>query len=503
MGESVCNGRMMSMIGDAGGRYRSHYGLRIRPMNELPLNALRAFAAVYAHGGVRAAARELGMSSVSRHLAELDRWLGVPLLRASTGRGALVFTPQGEALGRATLAGLRGIEQAVAALRETRPAHAVTLSTHRRSRSAGCCRACPRWRRRIRRSSCRCRWNSDWMHWTMVASTLRSAWGRAHAPALHAEPLMDDALYPVMSPALWQVSGRPSKPARLADLRLLHDRDPQAAWEAWRSVHGPAKLALQGGARYTSSDLVLRAAMQGQGVALARHRLAADDVANGSLLRQFGELDVPLGVSYWIVRPPANHRAGRSAAVIDWLRWQAAGARLRDQPRASAPSTNCCSCAAFNAPDCRAISRPCRNMMSVGMLRMLKREATCGCASVSSLASRRRGSNLPAACTNTRTKPTHRPRAVPEIHQHRQVAAAGDRVEVRRGQCRRMAVEQGLLAAAAVRVFGDPFGRHAVERAAVRAGDGQGGAHHRGLRQQDMPVRWRRPWAVQAEPGAD
>jgi LysR family glycine cleavage system transcriptional activator len=30
-------------------------------MKELPLNALRAFALVYAHGGVRAAARELGI----------------------------------------------------------------------------------------------------------------------------------------------------------------------------------------------------------------------------------------------------------------------------------------------------------------------------------------------------------------------------------------------------------------------------------------------------------
>jgi LysR family glycine cleavage system transcriptional activator len=107
-------------------------------------------------------------------------------------------------------------------------------------------------------------------------------------------------------------------------MRLLHDRDPQAAWELWRKSYGPAKLALQGGARYTSSDLVLRAAMQGLGVALARHRLAADDVANGSLLRPFGELNVALGPAYWIVRPLSKPRLA-VAAVIDWLHWQAAG----------------------------------------------------------------------------------------------------------------------------------------------------------------------------------
>jgi LysR family glycine cleavage system transcriptional activator len=295
-------------------------------MNELPLNALRAFAMVHAHGGVRAAARELGMahSSVSRHLGELDRWLGVPLLRASAGRGALVFTPQGDALGRATLAGLREIEQAVAALRETRPAHAVTLSTSPSVANRWLLPRLPALEMAHPKIelSVQVEQRLDALDDGRVDLAIRM--GPGPWPGLHAEPLMDDALYPVMSPALWQSCGRPSKPAQLAGLRLLHDRDPQAAWELWRQRHGPAKLALQGGARYTSSDMVLRAAMQGQGVALARHRLAADDVANGSLRRPFGEFSVPLGPSYWIVQPPAKPRAA-VAAVIDWLRWQAAG----------------------------------------------------------------------------------------------------------------------------------------------------------------------------------
>ena len=294
-------------------------------MNKLPMNALRAFAMVYAHGGVRAAARELGVahSSVSRHLAELDRWLGVPLLRAAAGRGAVAFTPQGEALGRATLAGLRTIEQAVAALRETRPAHAVTLSTSPSfaihwllPRLPALEKAHPKIELSVQVEQ-----RLDALDDGRIDLAIRM--GEGPWRELHAEPLMDDALYPVMSPVLWQASGRPSKPAQLAGLRLLHDRDPQAVWELWRQVHGPAKLALQGGARYTSSDLVLRAAMQGQGVALARHRLAVDDVANGSLVRPFGELSVPLGPSYWIVRPPAKPRPA-VAAVIDWLHWQAA-----------------------------------------------------------------------------------------------------------------------------------------------------------------------------------
>ena len=192
-------------------------------MNELPLNALRAFAMVYAHGGVRAAARELGMahSSVSRHLGELDRWLGVPLLRTAAGRGALVFTPQGEALGRATLAGLREIEQAVASLRETRPAHAVTLSASPSfairwllPRLPALEKAHPKIELSVQVEQ-----RLDALDDGRIDLAIRM--GQGPWPALHAEPLMDDALYPVMSPALWQASGRPSRPAQLAGLRLL------------------------------------------------------------------------------------------------------------------------------------------------------------------------------------------------------------------------------------------------------------------------------------------
>src|SRR5258708_37326435 len=82
-------------------------------------------------------------------------------------------------------------------------------------------------------------------------------------------------------------------------LRLLHDRDPHASWEAWRRAYGPPALDVRRGPRFTSSDLVLRAAAQGQGVALARHRLAQDDLATGALLRPVAGRSVDLGPAYW------------------------------------------------------------------------------------------------------------------------------------------------------------------------------------------------------------
>ena len=295
-------------------------------MRDLPLTALRAFAAIYQTGGVRPAARALQVthSSVSRHLRELEAWLGVPLVGKREGTRSLVPTPQGEALGQAALASLGELERAVASIREARRGNATTIFTT---------------------PSFAARWllprlpdleaDLPWIELSVVVeqrlagppelgSDLAIRMGRGPWPGLACEPFMDDALFPVMSPGYREQAGRPGDPGQLTGLRLLHDRDPNASWEKWAAVHGPAGLDLRTGPRFASSDLVLRAASQGLGVALARERLAADDIASGALVRPFGALRVGLDDAYWIVVPETAPPRATVAAVIDWLKSRAA-----------------------------------------------------------------------------------------------------------------------------------------------------------------------------------
>lgn len=296
-------------------------------MQDLPLNALRVFALACTHGGVRAAARELGIahSSVSRHLAELEAWLGVPLAREKgAGRRGWAPTPQGEALGKAVLAGLLDIEAATRAVRETRSPFAVTISSTPSFAARWLLPRLPALERAHPRIELTVLVNQHVEDLHADGIDLAVRMGAGPWPGLHCEALMDDALYPVMSPALWKEVGRPSRPQALSSLRLLHDRDPQAGWERWRQRFGPASLNLQRGPRFASSDLLLRAAAQGQGVALARHRLAADDVAAGLLVRPFGARELRVENAYWIVRPnrPVRHAV---ATIVRWLAEQAVG----------------------------------------------------------------------------------------------------------------------------------------------------------------------------------
>ncbi len=294
-------------------------------MQELPLNALRAFAAVYSHRGVRAAARELGIahSSISRHLVELSRWVGVPLVRPSRGRGGIIFTPQGEALGRATLAGLRGIEQAATSVREARSSRSVTISAAPSFAARWLLPRLPALETAHPRIEVSVIVEQKLIDPDAGGVDLAVRMGRGPWPGVRVEPLMDDALYPVMSPDFWKKSGRPGRPRDLVGLRLLHDRDPSASWEAWRRAHGPGSLDVRKGPRFASSDLVLRAALQGQGVALARHRLAMDELGSGQLLRPIGSAEVALGTAYWLVLSERPRVRPATTAVIAWLRQQA------------------------------------------------------------------------------------------------------------------------------------------------------------------------------------
>jgi DNA-binding transcriptional LysR family regulator len=59
------------------------------------------------------------------------------------------------------------------------------------------------------------------------------------------------------------------------------------------------------------------------GVALARDRLAADEISAGRLARPFGDVSVALPRAYWLVLPSGGTRRPAEKATAAWLRKQA------------------------------------------------------------------------------------------------------------------------------------------------------------------------------------
>ncbi|MBA3668107.1 MAG: LysR family transcriptional regulator [Sphingomonas sp.] len=290
-------------------------------MRNLPLNGLRVLAATLEAGGIRAAARLLGLSPsvVHRHMRELEARIGVSLVERGGGR--LRFTPAGQRLGRIAAQTLGELAVGVEATREDRRPNEVVISTTESfaelwllPRLAAFTEARGRFAVSIKTGQRLSRIPAD----ADIAIRLTSYVDDSQ-PA--AEPLMSDVMVPVLAPDLARSAGLLAEPRDILTLPLIHDRDPQVSWLRWCGALGIDSALARSGTRMTSSALVQSAAALGMGAGLARRRMAEASIAAGRLV-ELTKFAVPIGSAYWIVRRPVPRAAEQ--LVLDWLKREAA-----------------------------------------------------------------------------------------------------------------------------------------------------------------------------------
>ena len=285
------------------------------------LNALRAFEAVARLGSVTAAAEELHVTAgaVSRQIKLLEADLGVVLLERD-GRGIRLsaagkrcwigLAPAFEQIA-ATVDGMRQRPRRNDLVVSVEPVFAASWLLHRLERFRG---------------------REPGIDITIDASTRRAEPARLNADlvidygrlgdteGVHADKLLEEEIFPVCSPAL---AGRHGGRQGLSGATLLHyDAAPRSwDWPDWSSfldTIGLAGIDAQRGPRFVAGTLVMDAARQGQGIALATTSIAHDDMANGSLVRPLAE-SLATDCGYWLLAPAARAARPDVAAFRDWL----------------------------------------------------------------------------------------------------------------------------------------------------------------------------------------
>jgi LysR family transcriptional regulator, glycine cleavage system transcriptional activator len=146
--------------------------------------------------------------------------------------------------------------------------------------------------------------------------------GRGLYPGLRVERLFGEALLPVCNPDLQRGAHPLQQPEDLRHHVLLHD-DDYAGWELWLGLAGVEGIDARRGPIFTDSGMVVQAAAEGQGVALARRRLAAGDLAAGRLIQPF-DVTIPHDLAYYLVCPEATAGQPKIAAFREWLLAEAA-----------------------------------------------------------------------------------------------------------------------------------------------------------------------------------
>jgi LysR family glycine cleavage system transcriptional activator len=146
--------------------------------------------------------------------------------------------------------------------------------------------------------------------------------GDGNWPGLDAIELSGERLFAVCSPKLLSGRRRIGKPADLLNLPLIH-LDNRKDWTRWLRAVGVDDGEVMHGPVLNRASMVIDAAINGQGVALARTTLAAWDLIHGRLVRPFPDT-LPLSKTYWIVCPRATTATPKIVTFRNWLLAEAA-----------------------------------------------------------------------------------------------------------------------------------------------------------------------------------
>ena len=137
----------------------------------------------------------------------------------------------------------------------------------------------------------------------------------------------EEQLFPVCSPRFIGARGRKAKPSDLLKIPLLH-LDSRKDWSRWFEAAGITNAKPKHGPVLNSASMLIDAAVDGQGVALARTILAARDLISGRLVRPFS-VALPLSKTYRIVCPAAASTHSKIATFRAWLMAEAADDKRR------------------------------------------------------------------------------------------------------------------------------------------------------------------------------
>jgi DNA-binding transcriptional LysR family regulator len=140
--------------------------------------------------------------------------------------------------------------------------------------------------------------------------------GRGNWDDAVSDPIFDDALTPVCSPA---IARHLRSPKDLASQNLLHSMMRSEGWELWLAAHGQPSLRPRRSIKLANAAVTYQAAIDGQGVALGQLGYLADDLASGKLVQPFPQV-LRTGSGYWLSFAPyrANHPSIR--LFRNWIR---------------------------------------------------------------------------------------------------------------------------------------------------------------------------------------
>lgn len=309
---------------------------------ELPsLDLLRGFEAAARHLSFTQAAAEmyLTQSAVSRQIAVLEERLGARLfIRRNRG---LTLTDAGESLRAAVAVALRSVDDAIMRIRAPVPG-SLNVTASVAFSALWLVPRLPRFSKTHPGIDLRLSATSTLLNLERDRIDVAIRYCTPEAAPRDSVMLFGGDVVPVCSPKLLRDRKRPlASPSDLRRHMLLHYDDPERpmpwhAWSTWLEAAGIPDLKPAGSLHFSHLDHAIRAAAEGQGVALGTRSMLGDMIAGGRLAVPFPQASRANRGYFAIVSPTASNREA-ARQFVQWLQQEVASPGVSRRPRTAPP----------------------------------------------------------------------------------------------------------------------------------------------------------------------
>jgi LysR family transcriptional regulator, glycine cleavage system transcriptional activator len=285
------------------------------------LQTLRAFEAAARLKSYSKAAEELGLThgAVSHRIRELEQRLGITLFKRAGN--TMQLTNEGQQLEVQVRQGLSILEQAFPSKRPgAKPTRHIVIASVPSIASTWLFQRMTQFRAENPDIDIDLRATEALNDYRKEGIDIGVRLGRGGWPGLHAQKLFDEALTPICTPD-YRDRMKLHAPEDLKRATML--RNPWTPWARWFSAAGLPWPEPTTGPKFDDALLLLRAALDGQGVALGRQWLAIDELRASRLVTPF-DIAVRDDFAYWLVWPTGKNLKPDAARFRDWIDAKAA-----------------------------------------------------------------------------------------------------------------------------------------------------------------------------------
>lgn len=299
-------------------------------LSRIPLSALRTFEAAARHLSFTKAAKDLYLTqgAVSQQIKQLEERLGFKLFRRHIRK--LELTDEGKALSAVVRNALHDIDETIRRLQAEENDGVLTVSVGSAFAMNWLIPRLGQFRDQYPNIDVRIDAIDDAIDLHSQRDIdMMIRFSRGNYPDLHVTELMREPVFVVCSPSLLDPHRPVRKPSDLCQYTLLHnevsEREPDSAgdWSNWLQQLGqPIFACIKRGPRFPRCDMVIQAALHGQGIALVWNTMVGNELSTGRLVKPLqGRFET--ANSFYAVSTPEVAQKPKTRKFRKWLIAQA------------------------------------------------------------------------------------------------------------------------------------------------------------------------------------